>query len=65
MYDYLIGALPSAGLPVNYDKTKYFGKISLINDGDRIELLHQNSFNYELKENEYTGILVEEERRKN
>lgn len=41
MYDYLIGALPSAGLPVNYDKTKYFGKISLINDGDRIELLHQ------------------------
>lgn len=64
MYDYLIGTLPSAGLPINYDKTKYFGKISSINDKDRRELLHQDSFNYELKENEYTGILVEEERRK-
>ena len=27
-------------------------------------LLHEDSFNYELNENEYTGTLLEEERRK-
>lgn len=64
LYDNLTGALPSAGLPVNLEKSRYFGKISSLTDEEKRMLLHQDSFNYELKENEYTGILIEEERRR-
>ena len=64
LYDNLTGALPSAGLPVNLEKSRYFGKISSLTDEEKRMLLHQDSFNYELKENEYTGILLEEERRR-
>lgn len=64
LFDELTGFLPSAGLPVNLEKSRYFGKISSLTDDEKNELLHRDSFNYELKENEYTGILLEEEKRR-
>lgn len=64
LFKELIGSLPSAGLPINMEKSRYFGKINLLTDEEKNTLLHKESFNYELKENEYTGILIEEERRK-
>lgn len=64
LFDELTRFLPSAGLPVNLEKSRYFGKISSLTDDEKNELLHRDSFNYELKENEYTGILLEEEKRR-
>lgn len=64
LFDELTGFLPSAGLPVNLKKSRYFGKISSLTDEEKSVLLHKDSFNYELKENEYTGILFEEEKRR-
>lgn len=64
LFDELIGFLPSAGLPVNLEKSRYFGEISSLTDEEKSVLLHKDSFNYELKENEYTGILLEEEKRR-
>ena len=64
LFDELTGFLPSAGLPVNLEKSRYFGKISSLTEEEKNELLHKDSFNYELKENEYTGILLEEEKQK-
>jgi hypothetical protein len=64
LFDELIGFFTSAGLPVNLKKSKFFGKISALTDEEKGVLLHKDSFNYELKENEYTGILLEEEKRR-
>ena len=64
LFDELMGVFPSAGLPVNLKKSRYFGKVNSLTDEEKNVLLHKDSFNYELKENEYTGILFEEERRR-
>lgn len=64
LFDELTGFLPSAGLPINMEKSRYFGKIKLMTEQEKNDLLRKESFNYELKENEYTGILIEEEKRK-
>ena len=56
LFEELTGFLPSAGLPVNLEKSTSFGKISSLTDEEKSVLLHKDSFNYELKENEYTGI---------
>lgn len=64
LFDEVLGFLPSVGLPINSQKSRYFGSVQgLTNEEQRI-LLHEDSFNYELNENEYTGILTEEEKRK-
>ncbi len=64
LYEQLTGFLPSAGLPVNLEKSRYFGEIRSLTEEEKSVLLHSDSFNYELKENEYTGILLEEEKRR-
>ena len=64
LFDELLGFLPSAGLPVNLEKSRYYGKICTLTNEEKRMLLHEDSFNYELNENEYTGILLEEEKRK-
>lgn len=64
LFDKITGYLPSAGLPVNQEKSRYFGSIRSLTDKEKGILLHKDSFNYELKENEYTGMLLEEEKRR-
>lgn len=64
LFNELIAFLPSAGLPVNLEKSRYFGNINALTSEEKSLLLHEDSFNYELNENEYTGILLEEEKRK-
>lgn len=64
MYDILIYKLQDFGLKINDDKTIYFGKISSMSEQDKNNLMRKDSFNYELKENEFTGFLVENEKRK-
>lgn len=64
MYDILIYKLQDFGLEINNDKTIYFGKISSMSEKDKNDLMHKDSFNYELKENEFTGFLAENEKRK-
>lgn len=64
LFDELIAFLPSAGLPINLEKSRYFGNINTLTDEEKDMLLHKDSFNYELNENEYTGTLLEEEKRK-
>lgn len=64
LFDELVSFLPSAGLPVNLEKSRYFGNISTLTNEEKSILLHEDSFNYELNENEYTGTLLEEERRR-
>lgn len=64
MYDILIYKLQDFGLEINNDKTIYFGKISSMSEKDKNDLMRKDSFNYELKENEFTGFLAENEKRK-
>lgn len=64
LFNMLTGFLPSAGLPINVEKSRYFGKVSLMTEQEKNDLLRKDSFNYELKENEYTGILLAEEKRR-
>lgn len=63
LYDELMRFIPSAGLPINLEKSRYFGSIYTLTDEEKSMLLHKDSFNYELNENEYTGTMLEEEKR--
>ena len=62
LFDELLSFFPSVGLPINLDKSKYYGKISDLSDKEKAEILHTDSFNYDLIENEYTGYMLEEEK---
>lgn len=64
LFEDLKNSLRVCGLPINLEKSKYYGKISNLSMEDKSVLLHKDSFNYELKENEYTGTLLEYEKRK-
>lgn len=63
LYEALETFLFSCGLSVNEEKSRYFGKIGDLTREEKRMLLHEDSFNYELKENDETGILFERERR--
>lgn len=63
LYEALETFLFSCGLSVNEEKSRYFGKISNLTREEKRMLLHEDSFNYELKENDETGILFVSERR--
>lgn len=65
LYEDLKNALITCGLPINSEKSKYFGKIALLTKEDKSVLLHTDSFNYDLQENDFTGVLLEYERKKN
>lgn len=65
LFEDLKDSLFSYGLPANLEKSRYFGKISTLSEEDKRILLHKDSFNYELQENDYTGTLFGRERRKN
>lgn len=63
LYETLKTFLVTCGLPINYEKSRYFGRIDRLTKEEKRMLLHEDSFNYELKENEYTGMLFDNERR--
>ncbi|TGY66193.1 reverse transcriptase domain-containing protein [Dubosiella muris] len=63
LYEGIKEYLIFSGLPINSKKTKYFGRLKDLTVEERRTLLHEDSFNYELNENIYTGILLENERR--
>lgn len=65
LYEDLKNMLLTYGLPINSEKSRYFGEIALLTEADKMFLLHADRFNYELQENEFTGMLLERERRKN
>lgn len=58
----LIAGFAKAGLPINQKKTHYPQKIADISRTYRESLLHTNQFNYELVQNEYSGLLFDDER---
>ena len=58
----LIVAFARASLPLNRNKTRFPQKIADIDQDYRDSLLHRNQFNYELVQNEYSGLLLEYER---
>lgn len=63
IFDRMINFFPSVGLPINLEKSKFFGSVYNLTQEEKRALLHENSFNYELNENEYTGVLLEREKR--
>ncbi len=65
LYEDLKNMLLTYGLPINSEKSRYFGEIALLTEEDKMFLLHADRFNYELQENEFTGMLLERERKKN
>lgn len=58
----MIVAFARASLPLNRNKTRFPQKIADIDQDYRDSLLHRNQFNYELVQNEYSGLLLEYER---
>lgn len=64
IFDKMMHFFPYVGLPINLEKSKYFGNINNLTCEEKKILSHKDSFNYELSENDYTGILLERERRK-
>lgn len=64
IFDKMMQFFPYVGLPINLEKSKYFGKVSNLTCEEKKILSHKDNFNYELSENDYTGILLERERRK-
>lgn len=65
LYEDLKSSLLIYGLPCNLDKSKYFGEIAKLTQNQRSLLLHTDRFNYDLQENDFTGILLERERMSN
>lgn len=53
------------GLPLNLEKSKCFGKIGNLQQEDKDKLMHVDDFNYDLREDDYTGVLTNRERRQN
>lgn len=62
LYHLLNAEFAKVGLPVNQLKTQYPQKIAHMNPTFRKKLLHKDQFNYELVENDYSGLLLERER---
>lgn len=62
IYKVLTSEFARAGLPVNQKKSHYPQKIADMNQTFRDQLLHRNQFNYDLVQNEYSGLLLEHER---
>jgi len=62
LFDELCSALVVYGLPVNSEKSSFFGSIGSLNEAERRALLHSDDFNYDLRHNEYTGILSRNDR---
>lgn len=58
----MIAGFARASLPLNRNKTRFPQKIADIDQDYRNSLLHRNQFNYELVQNEYSGLLLEYER---
>lgn len=62
LYQALIAGFARASLPLNRNKTRFPQKIADIDHDYRNSLLHRSQFNYELVQNEYSGLLLEYER---
>ena len=63
LFDELMSFFPLVGLPINLNKSKYYGKICDLFDSEKGQILHTDSFNYDLIENDYTGYMLEEEKK--
>ena len=63
LFDELMSFFPLVGLPVNLNKSKYYGKICDLSGNEKVQILHSDSFNYDLTENDYTGYMLEEEKK--
>jgi len=57
----LIEQFAKANLPVNQKKTHYPEKIAEISQNYKESLLHSNRFNYDLVQNDYSGLILEHE----
>ena len=55
-------ALLAVGLPVNSEKSKYFGVIGALSEQDRNILVHANHFNYDLRYNKSAEYLSRADR---
>lgn len=62
LYQTLITEFAKAGLPINQKKSHFPQKIEDMKQTFRERLLHRNQFNYDLVQNEYSGLLLEHER---
>lgn len=62
LYDKLLSQLFTYGLPLNQEKSRYFGEISSLSEEEKNFILHTDRFNYDLQENDFTGVLFERER---
>ena len=63
LFEELMSFFPSVGLPINLNKSKYYGKICDLSGSEKAQILHVDSFNYDLIENDYTGYILEEEKK--
>lgn len=64
-YEDLKYCLQEYGLPVNQEKSRYFGEIRTLGEEEKGILLHKDSMNYDLNENDFTGTLLGYEKKEN
>lgn len=62
IYDVLCNELVSFGLPINEDKTQWYGSIKSCSEVQRKEILRKDKFTYDLQNTEFRGYMTLAER---
>lgn len=57
LYDLLCNKLISYGLPINEEKTQWYGSIKSCNDTQKKEILRKDKFTYDLQDAEFKGFV--------
>lgn len=52
-------------LPINNEKSEYFGRIGDLGENERGKILHKDKFDYDLRKDDFNRVLFVEERQKN
>lgn len=64
MYNAMVNALISYGLPVNEEKSCWYGSIQSLTSEDRRRILRKDKFTYDLQNLDYKGFVTLAERKK-
>lgn len=64
MYNFFVNGLISYGLPVNEEKSCWYGSIQSLNQEERRKILRKDKFTYDLQDIGYKGFVTLTERKK-